>query len=170
MAYDCRKCKYFERDVDLPHPVCTYHQFHFEGDYTPCSDYDGPTESSSSSSSYSSSDSGSMGKGCAIAIVIAIVIAVGALLFSTGMFNSVLSLVGIGASSEAEGPTGERAVINTDNINMRKDPSMNAKVITKLKKGEVVYIQGKQDGWTQIIVEKTGEIGWCSSNFLTVEK
>ncbi|MBR5539912.1 MAG: SH3 domain-containing protein [Clostridia bacterium] len=105
-----------------------------------------------------------------IAIVIAIVIAVGGFLATRGVFDQLLTLVGIGASSEANEPTGERAVINTNNINMRKDPSMDAKVIAKLKKGEVVYIQGKQDGWTQIIVEKTGEIGWCSSNFLTVEK
>lgn len=32
----CRSCKYYMTDVDLPHPVCTLHEFHFEGDYTPC--------------------------------------------------------------------------------------------------------------------------------------
>ncbi len=46
----CRNCKYYKKDVDLPHPVCTLHRFHFESDFTPCDDY---TESSSSSSSSS---------------------------------------------------------------------------------------------------------------------
>ncbi len=32
----CKQCKYYFTDVDLPHPVCTLHEFHFEGDYTPC--------------------------------------------------------------------------------------------------------------------------------------
>lgn len=36
---NCRDCKYFYRDVDLPWPVCNLHQFHFEGDYTACEDF-----------------------------------------------------------------------------------------------------------------------------------
>ena len=44
----CRNCKYYKTDVDLPHPVCTLHQFHFTNDFTPCGDF---VQSSSSSSS-----------------------------------------------------------------------------------------------------------------------
>ena len=36
----CRKCKYYWTDVDLPHPVCRRHEFHFESDFTPCGDYE----------------------------------------------------------------------------------------------------------------------------------
>lgn len=36
---NCRDCKYFYRDVDLPWPVCKLHEFHFEGDYTACEDF-----------------------------------------------------------------------------------------------------------------------------------
>ncbi len=36
----CKECKYFFKDVDLPYPVCTYNEFHFEGVYTPvCEHY-----------------------------------------------------------------------------------------------------------------------------------
>ena len=35
----CKQCKYYFTDVDLPHPVCTRHEFHFEGDFTPCEDF-----------------------------------------------------------------------------------------------------------------------------------
>lgn len=36
----CRSCKYYWTDVDLPHPVCRKHEFHFESDFTPCEDYE----------------------------------------------------------------------------------------------------------------------------------
>jgi len=36
----CRSCKYYWTDVDLPHPVCRKHEFHFENDFTPCDDYE----------------------------------------------------------------------------------------------------------------------------------
>lgn len=37
--HNCRDCKYYMTDVDLPFPVCTLHQFHFENDFTACDDF-----------------------------------------------------------------------------------------------------------------------------------
>lgn len=39
-ARSCKDCKHYWKDVDLPHPVCTLHEFHFEGDYTPCEHFE----------------------------------------------------------------------------------------------------------------------------------
>ncbi len=36
----CKGCKHYWTDVDLPHPVCRRHEFHFESDFTPCGDYE----------------------------------------------------------------------------------------------------------------------------------
>lgn len=36
----CQDCSFYFADVDLPHPVCTRHEFHFENDFTPCSEFD----------------------------------------------------------------------------------------------------------------------------------
>ncbi len=36
----CKSCRWYKTDVDLPHPVCTYHQFHFEQDFSTCDDYE----------------------------------------------------------------------------------------------------------------------------------
>lgn len=49
---DCRSCKYYEYDVDSPWPVCKLHRFHFEHDYTPCSDYVSSSSGSSSGGCY----------------------------------------------------------------------------------------------------------------------
>ncbi len=37
---NCRQCRWYMEDVDLPHPVCTLKQFHFEHDFTPCGDFE----------------------------------------------------------------------------------------------------------------------------------
>ncbi len=36
----CKDCKYYWTDVDLPHPVCRLHEFHFESDFTPCEQFE----------------------------------------------------------------------------------------------------------------------------------
>lgn len=38
-SHTCRDCYYYWSDIDLPHPVCTKHQFHFEHDFEPCNDF-----------------------------------------------------------------------------------------------------------------------------------
>lgn len=43
----CRDCKYYKKDVDLPHPVCTKHQFHFTDNFTICGDFEQGSSSSS---------------------------------------------------------------------------------------------------------------------------
>ncbi len=42
---NCRDCKHFWKDVDLPHPVCRLHQFHFQNNFTPCDQFDSATPS-----------------------------------------------------------------------------------------------------------------------------
>ena len=38
---NCRNCKYYWKDVDLPKPVCLKHKFQFDGDHDPCDDFKG---------------------------------------------------------------------------------------------------------------------------------
>lgn len=40
MENDCRSCKYYEKDVDVPWPICRLHKFHFEDDFSPCDDFE----------------------------------------------------------------------------------------------------------------------------------
>ncbi len=174
MARDCRDCKHFWRDVDLPFPVCRLHEFHFEHDYSPCSDYDGPTDSGSSGSSYSSSSSSDSSgcRGCAIAAAVLVVLVLIGTFVTTGMWSSLLSAIGISSSEEANGIDGQRVMVATNgtSLNLRSDASMKAKVIGKIKNGAVVYIQEEQGDWAKVIVEETGEVGWCSTKYLLREE
>lgn len=174
MARDCRDCKHFWRDIDLPFPVCRLHEFHFESDYSPCSDYDGPSDNGSSGSSYtSSSSSDSSGcRGCAIAAAVLVGIILIGTFVATGAWGSLLSAIGISASKEAVDVDGERAVVKTNGtaLNLRNDASMKAKVIGKLKNGTVVYIQEEKGDWAKIVVDDTDEVGWCSTKYLLREE
>lgn len=75
---------------------------------------------------------------------------------------------GISASEKAEEDKGERAVVNTGDstLNLRKSASTSGKVIRKLKSGTVVYIQEEEGTWARVIVETTGETGWCNTKHL----
>lgn len=39
-APSCRDCKYYYENCDLPWPVCELNEFHFEGDYTICGQFE----------------------------------------------------------------------------------------------------------------------------------
>lgn len=65
---DCKSCKWYHTDVDLPWAVCRLHEFHFEHDYTPCEEYE---EKVGSSGRAGSSESGN---GCGTFIIIAIIL------------------------------------------------------------------------------------------------
>lgn len=172
MARDCRDCKHFWRDIDLPFPVCRLHEFHFEDDYSPCSDYDGPSDSGTSSSSSSSSSSDSSGcRGCAIAAAVLVALGIIGALVTTGALNGVLSAIGISSGGKADDVQGERAVVKTNGtpLNLRNGASSSANVIGLLENGTVVYIQEEEGDWTKVVVDTTGEVGWCSTKYLSRE-
>lgn len=50
-APSCRDCKYYYENCDLPWPVCELNEFHFEGDYTICGQFELKYGSSTSSKS-----------------------------------------------------------------------------------------------------------------------
>lgn len=50
-APSCRDCKYYYENCDLPWPVCELNEFHFEGDYTICGQFELKYGSSTSSNS-----------------------------------------------------------------------------------------------------------------------
>ncbi len=168
MARSCRDCKHFYRDVDLPWPVCQLHQFHFEGDYSPCSDYNGPDESSSSSSSYSSSGSSGCGKFVVIAIIIIALIFGGGALINSGALGNLF-----GGSKESVGDVARvEAVVDTggSTLRLRQGPSRDDKVVASLKDGTVVYVEEEQGEWSKVTVKSTKKSGWCSSKYLKTKK
>lgn len=164
MARSCRDCKHFYRDVDLPWPVCQLHQFHFEGDYSPCSDYDGPSELSSSSSSYSSSDSSGCGKFVLIAAIIIAVIMGASALISSGTLGRLFG----GSKESVSDSAYVEAVVDTggSTLRLRQGPSRNDKVVASLKDGTVVYVEEEQGEWSKVTVKSTKKSGWCSSKYL----
>lgn len=50
--------------------------------------------------------------------------------------------------------------------NFRKNPSTNADVLKKLKKGEEVRLIARQGEWLQVELS-SGEVGWCHKGVLT---
>lgn len=58
-APSCRDCKYYYENCDLPWPVCELNEFHFEGDYTICGQFELKYGSSTSSKSSGTSKTSS---------------------------------------------------------------------------------------------------------------
>lgn len=73
---DCTYCKWYHTDIDLPRPVCKLHEFHFEGDYTPCEEYEGPTEAEIQAKE----DKGEIG--CIVGLIIIIIIIIVIVLYN----------------------------------------------------------------------------------------
>ena len=80
---NCRDCKYFEDDVDFAWPICNYHQFHFEDDFSPCSSF--VSRRAGGSTSSGGSDSSALGGcGCLVLIVLLVM----GLFGGAGIFQS----------------------------------------------------------------------------------
>lgn len=158
----CRDCRYYKTDVDLPYPVCTLNEFHFEGDYTPCESFS-PTSSSSSSSSSSSGG----GFGCLGPIITVVVIAIIALfvLFSdegdsSDNYDSV-------TQSSSQSYLTTASVSTSAGLRLRKGPSTSSsKILTMPYRSEVKVIK-RENGWAY--VDYNGTFGWCSEDYLEFE-
>lgn len=71
---DCRKCKYYEENVDVPWPVCKLHSFHFEGDYSICGEFEPRYRPYGGSGSPSAGGGGCLGSFILLIIVAGLVV------------------------------------------------------------------------------------------------
>lgn len=157
----CRDCRYYKTDVDLPYPVCTYNEFHFEGDFTPCESFSPKTSSSSSSSSSSSGG----GFGCLGPIIAVIVIAVIAFFVIIGD-DSGSSSDNYGSSIQSASQTyiATAQVSTSAGLRLREGPSTSSnKILTMPYLSEVKVIE-RENGWAY--VDYNGTFGWCSEDYL----
>ena len=67
-----------------------------------------------------------------------------------GYISSEYVLTGEGAREEAMGLVMDRAVILTDNLNIREEPSTDSNVVGQCLEGERYEILGEENGWYQI--------------------
>src|SRR5262249_767164 len=65
-------------------------------------------------------------------------------------------------ASAAPAPTPESAFVQPEFANVRQQPTMNATVIRRLKRGERVYIAGASGGWRGMVDDPNDPkvIGW----------
>ena len=57
--------------------------------------------------------------------------------------------------------------VNSSPVNLRWEPSRDARVITKIETGKTVIVLGEEGNWTKIRVD--GRVGWIMTIFLSEE-
>lgn len=62
--------------------------------------------------------------------------------------------------------TGKQCVVNTnqDNLRMRKEPNLEAEVLTSIPKGTVLTVAEESEGWSRVTYN--GQTGWVKSDYL----
>lgn len=80
----------------------------------------------------------------------------------TGYVSSQYIYTGEKARDIAAENVAERAVINTDKLNVRADASQDAEIVGQVLKDERYLIKGEKDGWIQI------DNGYISGDYVTV--
>lgn len=78
-------------------------------------------------------------------------------LMLSGFFNPVFA---------GELPKG---IVTGDNVNLREDPSLQAKAITQVDINNIVSVLGKTDGWYQVKLSD-GTQGWMSASYVSLRE
>lgn len=61
---------------------------------------------------------------------------------------------------------GKRAFISADQVNMRNDSSMKAKITAVLRKGQAVLVKGQRNGWFNVVLGD-GRSGWVYGDYVS---
>lgn len=82
----------------------------------------------------------------------------------TGYISSEFVLRGDEAGAKATELVAKMAVVNTDKLNVRSEPSADGQIVEQVLKNERYDILGEQDGWIQI------SSGYISSDYVEVRE
>lgn len=70
---------------------------------------------------------------------------------------------------EVPSPAEEKVIgtakVSASALNVRREPSTEADVVTQVKRGVVLAVLAENEGWTKVRLQ-SGETGWASSRFL----
>ncbi|MBQ7077163.1 MAG: SH3 domain-containing protein [Lachnospiraceae bacterium] len=81
-----------------------------------------------------------------------------------GYLRSDFLLVGNGEALKSAGT--RYATINVDGLRVRKEPSLDAKVLGNVAKGEDIVVLDEKDGFVKVSIEE-GD-GWVSTDYVTL--
>ncbi|WP_106494645.1 N-acetylmuramoyl-L-alanine amidase [Lentibacillus sp. Marseille-P4043] len=85
------------------------------------------------------------------------------------VITATLIMVGLfifGSASIVQADSEQLYKVDTSQLNMRTDPSDEAKIVGNLVEGDKVMVFEEQDGWVKTFY--TGEPVWVASHFLTL--
>lgn len=93
------------------------------------------------------------------------------------VYNNYKTLYLLDSTSVPDGDEGDNTgdtntqqtgKVNATELNVREEPSTDAKILTKLKNGDSVTILGEEDGWYQI---QTGDTkGYVSKDYIKIDE